>query len=600
MTGESHKRQMPHFTGQPLILMADAQDWDADTIATVRKYALQNAVEYDGAGQAGSVLGRLLGERADLRGRARDLKELVESEVAAANQLAASEGVEAARAALAATNPEALQRQKQQKRVGLKELPEAIRGEVVLRFAPNPNGPLTLGHARGVAINFEYAKMYDGKVVLRFDDTDTKVKPPLPEAYDWIEAQYEWLAGRPADIIIRASERMPVYLAHAEQMLSGDFGYVCRCTAADFKQLRDAREVCPCRTRSVEENLADWQAMNDGEIAEGGAVVRVKTDLELPNPALRDWPALRIQHTPHPIVGKAHNVWPLLDFQSAIEDHEQGVTHIVRGKDLMDSTRKQTLLYEHFGWTYPQTLYWGRVKIHEFGGFSTSGMRAAIENGEYSGWDDPRLPTLAALRRRGFDAAALRAFWIDLGLTQKDISISMQTIESFNSSEIDARCERRSFVRDPRLLSLDASSCSGGPSTSISNARHPDGAIEGSRKWELGDGAILIEAADADETGGPLRLKDYADVDIDAGTSVARVESWSRSDRRAIVHWLPQIMARKARLTRGIGHDLVVEEGMLEGFELVEGAIVQLERVGFARIESLPDDGPVELLFLHG
>ncbi|MEO2208925.1 MAG: glutamate--tRNA ligase, partial [Candidatus Poseidoniia archaeon] len=434
--------------------MADAQDWDADTIATVRKYALQNAVEYDGAGQAGSVLGRLLGERADLRGRARDLKELVESEVAAANQLAASEGVEAARAALAATNPEALQRQKQQKRVGLKELPEAIRGEVVLRFAPNPNGPLTLGHARGVAINSEYAKMYDGKVVLRFDDTDTKVKPPLPEAYDWIEAQYEWLAGRPADIIIRASERMPIYLAHAEQMLSGDFGYVCRCTAADFKQLRDAREVCPCRTRSVEENLADWQAMNDGEIAEGGAVVRVKTDLELPNPALRDWPALRIQHTPHPIVGKAHNVWPLLDFQSAIEDHEQGVTHIVRGKDLMDSTRKQTLLYEHFGWTYPQTLYWGRVKIHEFGGFSTSGMRAAIENGEYSGWDDARLPTLAALRRRGFDAAALRAFWIDLGLTQKDISISMQTIESFNSSEIDARCERRSFVRDPRLLSL--------------------------------------------------------------------------------------------------------------------------------------------------
>ena len=600
MTGESHKRQMPHFTGQPLILMADAQDWDADTIATVRKYALQNAVEYDGAGQAGSVLGRLLGERADLRGRARDLKELVESEVAAANQLAASEGVEAARAALAATNPEALQRQKQQKRVGLKELPEAIRGEVVLRFAPNPNGPLTLGHARGVAINSEYAKMYDGKVVLRFDDTDTKVKPPLPEAYDWIEAQYEWLAGRPADIIIRASERMPIYLAHAEQMLSGDFGYVCRCTAADFKQLRDAREVCPCRTRSVKENLADWQAMNDGEIAEGGAVVRVKTDLELPNPALRDWPALRIQHTPHPIVGKAHNVWPLLDFQSAIEDHEQGVTHIVRGKDLMDSTRKQTLLYEHFGWTYPQTLYWGRVKIHEFGGFSTSGMRTAIENGEYSGWDDPRLPTLAALRRRGFDAAALRAFWIDLGLTQKDISISMQTIESFNSSEIDARCERRSFVRDPRLLSLDASGCSGGPGTSISNARHPDGAVEGSRKWELGDGAILIEAADADDTGGSLRLKDYADVDIDTGTSVARVESWSRSDRRAIVHWLPQIMARKARLTRVIGHDLVVEEGMLEGFELVEGAIVQLERVGFARIESLPDDGPVELLFLHG
>ena len=103
--------------------------------------------------------------------------------------------------------------------------------------------------------------------------------------------------------------------------------------------------------------------MIEGGIDEGGAVVRVKTDLNLPNPALRDWPALRIQHTAHPIVGNRYKVWPLLDFQSAVEDHLQGVTHIVRGKDLMDSTRKQALLYELLDWDYPQTLYWGRVKL---------------------------------------------------------------------------------------------------------------------------------------------------------------------------------------------------------------------------------------------
>ena len=348
--------------------MADS-GWDSETVATVRKYAMQNTVEYDGAGQAGSVLGRLLGERADLRPRARELKSLVEKEVEAANQMAQKNGVEAVREALAATNPEALERQKQQKRVGLKPLPNATEGEVVLRFAPNPNGPLTIGHSRGVVINSEFASMYSGKVVLRYDDTDTRVKPPLPEAYDWIEKEYEWLAGRPADIIIRASERMPIYLEYAKRMLEGGFGYVCRCTAAEFKTLRDNSHVCPCRARSVEENIADWVSMNDGDIEEGEAVVRVITDLELPNPALRDWPALRIQHTPHPMVGDEYKIWPLLDFQSAIEDHLQGVTHIVRGKDLMDSTRKQTLLYEHFGWTYPETLYWGRVKVHEFGGF---------------------------------------------------------------------------------------------------------------------------------------------------------------------------------------------------------------------------------------
>ncbi len=575
--------------------MADSE-WDEETVATVRKYAMQNAVEYDGAGQAGSVLGRLLGERADLRPRARDLKSLVEAEVAAANELATNSGVEAVREALAATNPEALERQKQVKRTGLKELPNATEGEVILRFAPNPNGPLTIGHARGVSINSEYARMYSGKVVLRFDDTDTRVKTPLPEAYDWIETEYEWLAGRPADIIIRASERMPIYLEYATKMLEGGFGYVCRCSAADFKALRDASQACPCRPRSVEANLADWSAMNDGSISEGEAVVRVKTDLDLPNPALRDWPALRIQHTPHPMVGDAYKVWPLLDFQSAIEDHLQGVTHIVRGKDLMDSTRKQTLLYEHFGWTYPEPLYWGRVKVHEFGGFSTSGMRAAIADGDYSGWDDARLPTLSALRRRGFDSQALREFWLDLGLTQKDISISMQTIESFNSSVIDSRCERRSFVREPLSLSLDASGVGGAPE-SVAIARHPHGDIAGVREWVLGP-EILIETADAGI--GSLRLKDLADVNIDAGAARASVEAWDRMDKRPIIHWLPTEMGRPARLSRPEGDEICIESGILEDVDLEEGAIIQLERVGFARIDSIPTDGLVELLYLHG
>jgi len=571
--------------------MADSE-WDLETIATVRKYAMQNTVEYDGAGQAGSVLGRLLGERADLRARARDLKSLVEAEVNAANEMASTSGVDAVREALAASNPEALERQKQQKRIGLKPLPNATEGEVILRFAPNPNGPLTIGHARGVSINSEYARMYNGKVVLRFDDTDTRVKPPLPEAYDQIESEYEWLSGRPADIIIRASDRMPIYLEYASKMLAGGFGYVCRCSAADFKALRDASEACPCRTKSVETNLSDWSAMTAGEVPEGEAVVRVKTDIDLPNPALRDWPALRIQHTPHPMVGDAYKVWPLLDFQSAIEDHLQGVTHIVRGKDLMDSTRKQTLLYAHFGWTYPEPLYWGRVKVHEFGGFSTSGMRAAISEGEYSGWDDARLPTLAALRRRGFDSQALRDFWIDLGLTQKDISISMQTIESFNSSMIDSGCERRSFVREPVELSLDASGHDL-PDT-LELARHPDGWVSGARKWEL-SGEILVEAADVN---GEIRLKDFADISLADGTAV--VQSINRSDKRAIVHWLPRSMARPAVLTTPVENELRITEGLLEDFDLCEGAIVQLERIGFARIEVVPANGPVELLYLHG
>tara|TARA_Y100000748_G_scaffold68362_1_gene55677 strand:+ start:76 stop:1074 length:999 start_codon:yes stop_codon:yes gene_type:complete len=332
--------------------------------------------------------------------------------------------------------------------------------------------------------------------------------------------------------------------------------------------------------------------MNDGSIEEGGAVVRVKTDLELPNPALRDWPALRIQHSPHPMVGDSYKVWPLLDFQSAIEDHLQGVTHIVRGKDLMDSTRKQTLLYKHFGWDYPEPLYWGRVKVHEFGGFSTSGMRADIADGKYEGWNDSRLPTISALKRRGFDPRAIRDFWLDLGLTQKDISISMQTIESFNSSVIDAVCERRSFVRNPRTLSFQMIGTELPGNLQI--ARHPHGEIEGLREWEISE-KFVIEDTDYSEQ---LRLKDFADISINQNEAI--VDSLERSDKRPIVHWLPINQSRMARLTSPSGNGFRVDEGLIENIDLVEGSIIQLERVGFARIEKIPENGPVDLLYLHG
>ena len=576
-------------------IMADPADWDPDIVSAVRKYALQNAVEYAGEGQSGSVLGRLLAEREDLRRMAREIMALVDAEVAAANSMAASQGVEAVRAELEQSAPEALKRRKHQKAQGLRELPGDTSGGVVLRFAPNPNGPLSLGHSRGVAINSEYARMYGGKVVLRFDDTDTKVKPPVPDAYGWIADEYEWLAGRPADMVIRASERMPVYLEHAERMIAGGFGYVCSCSAAEFRKLREEKKDCPCRDRAASDSLSDWNAMNAGEIAEGDAVVRVKTDMTLPNPALRDWPALRIQYAPHPMVGERYKVWPLLDFQSAIEDHEQGVTHIVRGKDLMDSTRKQTLLYEHFGWDYPETLYWGRIKVHEFGGFSTSRMRASIEAGEYSGWDDARLPTLKALQRRGFRAQSLLDFWIDLGLTQKDISISMQTIESFNAKRIDALTERRSFVRDPVMLALDRSSAPGGPGSQITIPKHPGGTIEGFREWSVGE-SVAVQSADA--AAGSIRLKEYAD--IEASGESAAVGSWDRSDDRPVVHWLPASMGRDAVLHRPEGGRIVSESGLLEDFELEVGEIYQLERVGFAKLDELPEKGPASLLWLHG
>ena len=554
----------------------------------VRKYALQNAIEYNGKGQSGSVLGRVLAEREQLRSRVKSLLSLVEKEVTRANSIAREDGIEEVRKELESLAPEALDRERHKKNEGLRDLP-GNTSEVILRFAPNPNGPLSIGHSRGVVINSLYAEKYQGKIVLRFDDTDTKVKPPMVDAYDWIQEEFEWMSGKAADVVIKASERMPIYLQHAEKMLIGGFGYVCKCTAEDFREFRVSKSDCPCRNKSVQENMDDWGKMNSGEIEEGGAVVRVKTGMDLPNPALRDWPALRIQHSPHPIVGDTYKVWPLLDFQSAIEDHLQGVSHIIRGKDLMDSTRKQTILYEHFGWEYPEPLYWGRVKIHEFGGFSTSGMSSSIDSGKFSGWDDPRLPTLRALRRRGFDPGSLAELWGEVGLTQKDISISLKTLESFNSRIIDGDCERRVFVSSPKSLEFSSKNIA----SRVMMARHPDGEIEGSRVWEVG---MTVSIQDSDFVEGKLRLKDFADIII-SGSS-ATIESVDRSDDRKIVHWIPEKLALEAILSVPDGEEISEVKGVLEDFELTEGEVYQLERVGFARFEGI-QEGIARLLWLH-
>ncbi len=568
--------------------MVEEIDWGPEVPIVVRKYALQNSIEYDGDGQEGSVLGRVLSERQDLRARAKSLLELVKLEVIRANKTFKELGAQKVVSELEAIDPGALTRKKHRKSESLRELP-GDTSEVIVRFAPNPNGPLSIGHSRGVVINSSYAEIYSGKVVLRFDDTDTKVKPPLKEAYDWIKEDFEWLAGRPADIVVIASERMPVYLNYAEKMISEGFGYVCRCSAEDFRALRESKSECPCRDRPLEENLEDWGKMNSGIFLEGEAVVRVKTDMTLPNPALRDWPALRIQHSAHPIVADKYKVWPLLDFQSAIEDHEQRVTHIIRGKDLMDSTRKQTLLYSHFGWQYPETLYWGRVKVHEFGGFSTSSMLKAINKLEYEGWDDPRLPTIKALRRRGFDSQSIKNMWSEIGLTQKDISISMQTLESLNSGLIDSKCERRSFVANPVNLEIKTDF----KNSEILLPRHPESKIPGSREWKF-ESSILVQSSDLID--GKVRLKDFADIYI--SDSEAKIESLDRSDNRPIIQWLTKGVAREATLSiPKEGGDEIIR-GVVEGFEIRLGEVYQLERIGFARVDDIVE-GVVRLLWLH-
>ncbi|MBT05271.1 MAG: glutamate--tRNA ligase [Euryarchaeota archaeon] len=554
---------------------------DDETLDLIRHTAVQNAIEYEGKANPGSVIGRIMGMNTDLRQYGKLISPLISKAVAEANSLAQSEGIEHLIAVLEDEAPHLLEkREKKERRTGLPELANAENGKVVLRFAPNPNGPLSFGHARGIVINGTYAKQFNGELILRFDDTDTSVKPPLIEAYKDIPNEAEWLLGFKPHRIIIASDRIENYYSYAKQMLEKGFGYVCTCSADEFRQLRIDMKECKCRVQNETINLELWNKMLDGTFKPGDAVVRVKTGMDLKNPALRDWPALRIQDTeknPHPRkeIGSKYRVWPLLDFQSAVEDYLQGVTHIIRGKDLMDSTRKQTLLYQHFGWKYPETMYWGRVKVHEWGGFSTSQMRKDIEAGMFEGWDDPRLPTISALKKRGISAEALRRFWIELGVTQKDISVPLATLYSHNTKQIDDTAPRISFVRNPIAVELV-----GNHAKLISLPVHPNVESMGERKVSISSSKIYIEGSDFEKKN--IRLKEFADFDLDGNR--ANYVSAERTDKRPIVHWISEENKIEATLIYPDGGDLNRINGLIETNAYDVGSIVQLERIGYGII----------------
>lgn len=576
-------------------------DFETTVRTLARKYALENALKH-GQANPGAVIGKVMAEGGDVvRARAKEVPGLANQAIAEVNAMAP----DARKAAFAEFEGTVIQRKASDREGPLKPLPNAVKGKVVLRLAPNPSGPPHFGHGRGMVITDEYRRMYDGKFILRFDDTDTTVKPPWVPAYEMFPETVSWLCRSPPDKIIYASDHVERYYQVADECFRLGGLYVCECEGDAFRALKEKAEPCPHRGRSVEENLAQWAKMLDGTFRRGGAVVRVKTDIAHRDPALRDWVAFRIAEEPHPRVGDKYRVWPLLDFQSAVDDHDEGVTHIIRGKDLRDSTAKQEFLYAHLGWTYPETMYWGRVSVHEFGKFSKSILQDAIKRGEYTGWDDPRLPTFPALRRRGFTPEGIRNFWLSFGISEKDVAASIVTLEAENKKVLEPVANRYFFVADPRLVLLE-----GGEGLEARPLLHPDHPGRGTRSIRLGDPAKVSVANEdlqrAIDGGNPaLRLKDLANVELRSlQNALAPVPAhvvgndlaWARERKAPIVQWVPDdavsatLVLPDATMVEGEAEPALAREPV--------GSIVQLERIGFARVDSV-QDGRIVLWFAH-
>ncbi|NOZ81950.1 MAG: glutamate--tRNA ligase [Candidatus Micrarchaeota archaeon] len=528
----------------------------------VLKFALANAVEHGGHADEKAVLGKVLASRPELRDRVKEVIGLVKKTVREVN----SWDLQKQKSELSRFGG---LKKTETRRGGLPELP--VSGKVVLRFAVSPNGPLHLGHCRAAVLNDEYRKRYSGELILRFDDTDPKNpgKTPIREAYSWIEEDLKWL-GVEISRIERASARLKRYREVFQKVIEIGGGYMCTCPPEEWsRKVRTQRKSCPCRSRTLEENLELWHSMISGEFSEGEIVGRVKTDLHNPDPAVIDWVAFRLVDEPeHPFSGE--KLWPTLDFASAVDDKDFGVTHIIRGKDLAISEKRQKYLYRILGWEYPFVKVFGRLKA-EGQELSTSRVRKLIEKGVYSGFDDVRLLFLRALRRRGITPEAVRNYMIRCGFTESDAKLDLKILYSENRKIIDPVAKRYFFVSEPVEIELD-----GIPVETVEAPLLPDKSkfrtIPVTRK-------IFVEKTDFEKfSGTEVRLMHLCNVVL---SKTPRVSSLEVKEIPKI-HWVPE---------NSVEIGVIMQDGRITGLaepginDVKSDEICQFERFGFVRCE---------------
>lgn len=549
--------------------------------------SLQNAVKHKSVPSAGAVMGVIMGAHPELRSRAGELKGLLGTVLGEVTEMSLDEREDVLKR-IAPDQYASIFEKKEKKKTGLPDLPGAEDG-VVMRFAPNPSGPLHLGHARAAFLNDEYIRRYGGRYVIRIEDTDPKRVDPA--AYDMVREDLEWM-GLSISETIYQSDRFSLYYDVGRELIRKGHAYVCNCDNEQFKELKMQKAACPCRSQDPEDAMDLFEKMLEGTFAEGEVGVRLKTDLTHPDPAMRDYPLFRVlTSTPHERVDAV--VYPLMNLSVAVDDHLLGMTHVIRGKDHIANTRRQEFIFRYMDWKMPVYRHYGRMGI-EGVVLSTSQMRAGIDSGVYSGWDDVRLGTLRAMARRGIQAEAVRNAVVEIGTGETDIQFSWENLYAKNKELVDGGADRFFFVPEPVAVPISGT----GPVTAKA-MKYPGDESRSFREL-LFAGTVLIPRAEVESGHGFLRLKDlfniriHRDGDVITGSYAGDDLQEARTNKAPIIQWLPTESAHRCILKRVEGDvsGVCEPEAVLK-----QDRIVQFERVGFARVDKTGD--PAVVYFSH-
>jgi len=552
----------------------------------IRKFALQNAFEHEGKTQDKIILAKILGNKPEFRTKVKEIAGDISEIVSSVNNIS----LEEQRKEIEEKFPEVLMpKEKIEEREGLPPLKNAEQGKIITRFPPEPNGYPHIGHAKAAIINSEYAKMYGGKCILRMDDTNPEAE--RMEYHAAIKVGLDWL-GVEFDIIKNTSDDMEFFYEKGMELINSGKAYVCTCKRETISNNRKERKACKCSLGDVPKNVQGWKKMFE-KYKPGEAIVRFRGDMKADNAVMRDPVLFRIIEEKHYTLGEKYRVWPSYDFAVALEDSKDGVTHAFRSKEF--ELRKDLInaILDELGMRKPHQDFFSRL---EFKGMPISKriLKPLIEEGKVSWYDDPRLPTLEALRRRGIKPEAIRKFILSLGLTKANTLAPFDALESFNRKFVDADSIRLFMVNKPKKLRINNF-----PFSSVEIPNHPIKDM-GKRTVEFDD-IVLISEEDAQNirVGMQVRLLGLGNVVINKIAEILEGDFIENGDITNVqkIQWIPQKNAHEIKLL--IPHQLFIDDEFNENsleelvvytephyLKLKEGEEIQFVRFGYCRKDS--------------
>lgn len=542
------------------------------------KYVLQNAIFYEGKANPNAILGKILGSEPALRKNPDKVRKEIEEVAKKVNSMDLAKQKEE----LKKIDPEMLVKEEKEQEE-LPPLKGAVEGKVVTRFAPSPTGPLMIYHLlRAVYLNYLYAQKYNGKFIVRIEDTDPgNIKR---EFYEWIKEDLK-NSGVKWDELFHQSDHMDLYYKNAEKLIQKNDVYACFCNPDQFKKLKNKKMNCPCRDEG--KTKFHWDKAVRGDYAEGEMIFRLKTSMQDPNPAIRDPALFRINKKHHPFKTIKYKLWPLYNFANTIDDHEMGVTHVFRGKEHEHNTTIQKMIYEKLGWKMPFVINFGMiylpgVKLH------TRDIKQMIAEEKFTGWDDVRLPTIRSIIRRGFQPEAIRELAISSGLTKTDINVSWEKFETLNRKIIDKKANRYMVVKSPvRLVIKDAPSMN-----QVREKIHPES--EKTRIIPVNLKEIYIEKEDYIRLKDrDFRLKGLGNIRVTGKTG-----RYLGNEIYKDMHKIQWVSKPHAEVIILKGDDVIHGIGEPGLKKLHPGQIIQMERIGFGKVDARTDN-EIVIIFAH-